>query len=181
MSPDTYNLVQDLLQEHPVVLDLEFLRYYVIRDARATVTGGILPMLKNTRFRTISVLDMGDWYSKDTYMFEPSPPLSDLIDTSQLPDLETVSLTASVNKADFKLFESPSRIPEILSGQHDDTIFIATMRDHKYHWRPKPVTTKNGYLVSAKGRAIHIEVCASTSTCWLLSTPKRSMTMQDPT
>lgn len=173
VSPDTYKLVQKVLQENPVVLDLEPLRECIITDSRATMTGGVLSMLSNTRSKTIGVIELGDWYSKGRYPGGPSPPLSDLIDTSRLSDLESVSLVASVKKEGFNLFESPSRTPELLSGQHDEAIFVATMRDPKYDWRPKPVTREDGYLVSAKGRVIPIEVCAGLSTYQLLPTISR--------
>ncbi|KAK5084046.1 hypothetical protein LTR70_008103 [Exophiala xenobiotica] len=160
VSPDTYEVVQEVLQKNPVVLHLAHVREWARIDSRATMRCGVLPMLSKARFKTIRVIDLGGWYSEDMYLGRPSPSLSDLLDTSRLPDLESVSLAAWVDKEDFNLFDCHSRIPELLSGQHDETIFVGTMRDSKYDWRPKLVTNEVGYLVSAKGRVIPIEVCA---------------------
>jgi len=164
VSPDTYELVQEVLQKNPVVLHLEHVKEWAMIDSRATMSCGVLPMLSEARFKTIRAIDLGGWYSEAMYLVRPSPSLSDLLDTSRLPHLESVSLAASVLKADFNLFDCPSRVPELLSGQHDETIFGETMRDSKYDWRPTPVTNEVGYLVSAKGRVIPIEVRASLFT-----------------
>lgn len=97
--PDIYEKVQLVLYENPTIVDLECVdSWRDISNYKVAMESGVLPMLSSTPFNRIKIVTLGLWYrhAKLWRQYNPIPALADLINTSQMPNLELVCMSTSL-------------------------------------------------------------------------------------